>query len=149
MKRSNAFTLTEILVAIGLIVFFTNLSTQLFRETMDSMYAARQYQNQSARIDSAVAKLGQDVWNATSITTPDDKTAQLTEAEGRTVAWTVRPDGTLVRTSGPSDLYYQVPGSDWHFKADAESLWIIAAEHGQTKSLRLASQMMIAEKETP
>ena len=92
--RRGAFTITELLIAIGVLAVFAAAATQLFYATMRVNRTSAERQDAAGTFDAAVAAMRADAWTAPQITSPDDGTARLGK-----VTWTAE-DSTLTRDAG-------------------------------------------------
>ena len=94
MKRPRAFTITELLLALGVLGLFAAAATQLFHATFRVNHSMAKQQDAANSFESALAVMRADAWVAADIATPDEATAKL-----GTVTWTVR-DGVMARDAG-------------------------------------------------
>ena len=62
--RRRAFTIPELLFAIGILAIFALAATRLFHATIRTGHAAAQQQDAANSFDSAVAALRGDAWSA-------------------------------------------------------------------------------------
>jgi prepilin-type N-terminal cleavage/methylation domain-containing protein len=93
-RRRRAFSLLELLVAIGLLGFFAVAATQLFRATVRISHTTAQRQDAAGSFETAIGVLRGDAWTAAEIAAPDATTAKLGK-----VTWTARGE-TLTRDAG-------------------------------------------------
>jgi hypothetical protein len=97
--RHRAFTLTEILATLALLVFFFDAATQLYRSTILTAASCQQISNESARTDSALYQLRRDVWTAREVNSPRPGMMEITASEDGTITWRFDSDGAT-RTGG-------------------------------------------------
>jgi len=140
---ARAFTLTELLFALGILAIFGLATTQLFYATFRVGHATAQQQNAASAFDSAVSALRADAWIAPEITTPDPATAKLGE-----LIWTIN-ETTLTRDAGDGarPRTWTAP-KGMTFAADGASLVlrIPAAPGERGGDLRLISEPMTLAK---
>ncbi len=92
--RRRAFTIPELLLAIGVLAIFAAAAAQLFHATFRVSHATAQRQDAAASFDAALAAIRDDAWVATEIAAPDPATAKLGG-----VTWSVK-ETTLTRDPG-------------------------------------------------
>ena len=93
-RRPAAFTVPELLFALGILGVFALAATQLFYATMRVSRNSAEQMDAAGSFDSAVAALRADAWAAREIATPSENTAKLDK-----VTWTIS-DTTLMRDAG-------------------------------------------------
>ena len=93
-RRHLAFTIPELLFAIGVLGIFALAATRLFHSTMRISFAAAEQQDAAGSFESALAALRADAWSAGEIASPDPATARLGK-----VTWSVK-ETTLSRDAG-------------------------------------------------
>ena len=115
--RRLAFTIPEILFAIGILAVFSLTATRLFHSTMRIGHAAAEQQDAAGSFDSALSALRADVWTSRKIASPDAATVQAGD-----VKWSVN-ETTLARDAGDGSMprTWQVPAG-LTFAADGARL---------------------------
>jgi type II secretory pathway pseudopilin PulG len=149
--RSRAFTITELLIAIGILGLFGAVATQVFYATFRVSSATAKNQDAAGTFDSAVTALRADAWVAGEIAAPDPATAKLGK-----VTWTIR-DSMLTRDAGGDR---DRPGTQPHswpipagttFVADGASLILrVPATSGERGGdVRMVSQSLVLSRLSP
>lgn len=143
MKR-RAFTLPEILIAIGLFVIVGFVSAKLFIATVNLSEEAAAGQDQIARDGRALALLRRDAWGAQSMQV-EGRAVRLEQADGATVAWQWADDGTLVRREAESEQRWGEVIREGAFAAEGPMLVLAGVDgEGQALAVRVVSQVMMA-----
>jgi type II secretory pathway pseudopilin PulG len=93
-RAALGFTISELLIAIGILGIFGLVATQLFYSSFRVSHATAAQQDAAGSFDSAVSVLRSDVWTAPEIAAPDARTAKLGK-----VTWTIK-ETTLTRDTG-------------------------------------------------
>jgi prepilin-type N-terminal cleavage/methylation domain-containing protein len=93
-RHRRAFTIAELLLAIGVLAIFAAAATQLFHLTFRVSHATAQRQDAVASFDSALTAMRDDAWVATEIAASDPATAKLGK-----VTWSVK-ETKLTRDAG-------------------------------------------------
>ncbi|HWP40751.1 MAG TPA: hypothetical protein VNL70_07485, partial [Tepidisphaeraceae bacterium] len=106
MKRS-AFTVTEMLFSLGILAVAGLLMARIFTGSIRAIEAAHADLDRAAAADRFAAALKTDVWNASSIQSPDPATLILTLGDGTGIRWSLADDGTVTRIADSA------PGSRW------------------------------------
>ena len=144
-RRRRAFTLTELLFAIGVLSLFAAAATQLFHVTIRTGYATAQQQDAAGSFDSAVAALRGDAWVATEIAAPDPATAKLGK-----LTWSIK-ETTLTRDAGDNSRprTWPIP-KGLTFAADGPSLVLrVPATSGERGGdVRLVSEILTLSRLT-
>jgi hypothetical protein len=86
-------TLTEMLFLIGILAIAVLIEAQLFRWSLTATQSAPQSVQQHALLDRAIAAMRADVWNSSSIQTPDVRTFQLQSGDGSQIVWSLNETG--------------------------------------------------------
>ena len=89
--KRKAFALLELMFVLGLLAFVALVAGQLFVGVTRSTTTVNQRQTAQIRLDQAVRRLRQDVWNATQITLPDPQHLQL-KINDKSITWTATQD---------------------------------------------------------
>jgi prepilin-type N-terminal cleavage/methylation domain-containing protein len=150
MKRTHqrhrrAFTIPELLMAIGILGIFAVAATQVFQATFRIGHATAQQQDAAASFDSAIGVLRADAWVATEIAAPDPATAKVGK-----VTWTIN-DTTLTRDAGDGSRPHSWPmPKGVTFAADGGSLVLrVPAADGQRGGeVRMVSQTIMLSRLT-
>jgi prepilin-type N-terminal cleavage/methylation domain-containing protein len=150
MKRSlrkSGFTLTEVIMALSMLVIFFAVSGQLFRSTMMLGWAGTKASDRASRVDFAMERLRADAWGAQTITVPSPQTVTFSEAGGTSVSWKIESDDRLVRQQDqdPPQTFDGV-GEKWSFSGDVISLNV---SDGLAAPERLMGQMLLAGRGHP
>jgi prepilin-type N-terminal cleavage/methylation domain-containing protein len=146
--RPRAFTIPELLFAIGILGIFAAAATQLFHATFRINHATAQEQDAAGSFDSAVAALRADAWVATEIAAPGPTTAKLGK-----ITWTIN-ETTLTRDAGDGSRprIWTLP-QGVTFAAEATSLVLrVPAPRGgggeRGGDVRMVSQVMTLSRLT-
>ena len=151
IKRPShrGFTLTEMLVALGILSIFALAGTRLFHSTMRLSHDTAEEQNSIAAFDSAIASLRADVWTATGIEATADRVT-LKGPSGQAIEWSYS-GGKLKRTvTGLSSSEW--PLSDAVvFSSDETSLVIRIPETKSRRSTEIsfASEVPLVQRLIP
>ena len=149
--RSRAFTITELLLALGMLSIFAIAATQVFYATFRAGNAAAASQDAAGTFDSAVSALRADVWMAGDIAAPDPATAKLGQ-----VTWKI-DHARLTRDAGGD---HDRPGAQprtWpiptgtSFVADGASLILrVPSTNGERGGdVRMISQPLVLSRLSP
>jgi prepilin-type N-terminal cleavage/methylation domain-containing protein len=141
----RAFTLTEVLMALSLLVIFMGLAGQLFKSSLMLSYDTPRKSDQSSRIDSAIFQLRRDVWNSPQITVPKPVQVDLESPDGK-ISWTINPDGDLTRSvpHGQPEQWKQIART-WSLATDGKCLTIADG----SAEMRLPSQILLSRTANP
>ena len=150
-RRYRAFTITELLIAIGILGLFAAVATQVFYATFRVGTATAKNQDAAGTFDSAVSALRADVWITGEIAAPDPSTAKLGK-----ITWTIK-DSTLLRDPGGD---HDAPGDHprtWPlpagttFVADGASLILrVPTTSGERGGdVRMVSQSLVLSRLAP
>jgi prepilin-type N-terminal cleavage/methylation domain-containing protein len=148
MSRRRAFTIPELLLAIGVLAIFAAAAAQLFHATFRVSHATAQRQDAAASLDSAVAAMRDDAWIATELATPDESTAKLGN-----VTWAVK-ETTLTRDAGdgqPTRSWPAPKGLTFAAEDDGAALLLrVPAGPGERGGdIRMISQAKLLSRLTP
>src|SRR6188508_1444942 len=77
VRRRRAFTITELLISLGVLALFANAAGQLFQATMRVGDTAARQQDAAGRFEFAVTVLRNDVWAAGELAAPDAHSLRL------------------------------------------------------------------------
>jgi type II secretory pathway component PulJ len=86
-RALRAFTLTEIIFALGLMGAAGVISAKLFTASMRSIQSSRAVEDREARLQRLTAAIHQDIWAAVKIESPDARGLSLTRADGTKIQW--------------------------------------------------------------
>jgi prepilin-type N-terminal cleavage/methylation domain-containing protein len=101
--RRRGFTLTELIVVIGLVAFAGLVSVRIFRATLHVWKESASEQAAQSRFDQAVGQLRRDLWSATSIDSPDASALEI-RTPGGIVHWKADQSAGLSRSGDrPAD----------------------------------------------
>jgi prepilin-type N-terminal cleavage/methylation domain-containing protein len=154
-RRSTAdpvragFSLTELLVVIGVFSIFALAASKLTQTTIRVGHDAGYGQMSASQFDAAGRTMGHEVWGASDITLKGERAMTLKMADGATIDWTVDPQGTFTRTQQGE------PPRKWIARAAGASLTregvVVVIHLSETKAsrggeVRLISQMILAQK---
>ena len=141
--RKSGFTLTEVIMALSLLVIFFAVSGELFRSTMMLGWAGTKASDRASRTDDVMERLRADAWGARAITVASQQSVTFGEAGGTSVSWKIESDDRLVRQQdqNPPQTFDGV-GEKWSFSGDAISLRV---SDGSATPERLASQVLLAK----
>jgi type II secretory pathway pseudopilin PulG len=93
-RAARAFTISELLIAIGILAIVGLVATQVFFASFRVSRATAAQQDAAGSFDSAMSVLRSDVWTAAEIAAPDASTAKLGK-----VTWRIN-DLMLTRDAG-------------------------------------------------
>src|SRR5437016_89653 len=92
-RRRSAFTVTELLVAIGLFALIAVVASTLTWATVRVSHEAGYGQSAAQQFDGATRQLRRDVWAAESIDVKANHATVTFGDDGGSVEWTLEPDG--------------------------------------------------------
>jgi prepilin-type N-terminal cleavage/methylation domain-containing protein len=101
MRRG--FSLLEMLVVLGLLMVMSTVAFPIARWTILNMAASQTNMSAASRLDNAVQRLRQDVWQAESIDVSMPQTLLLTCADGHQIRWQFGPGDSWGRNVSSSD----------------------------------------------
>jgi prepilin-type N-terminal cleavage/methylation domain-containing protein len=144
-KRQQAFTMTEILMALSLLVIFFGFAGEVFRSSFILSCDSPRLSNQNSQTDSALFQLRRDVWNSPQISVPKPKSADLESQDGK-ISWTINPDGTVIRTDphGQTEPWKAI-GQNWSLTTDGTCLTMT----DNSAETRLPSQILLSRGAQP
>ena len=119
--NARAFALLELMFVLGVLGFVALVAGQLFVGVTRSTTTVDQRETAQIRVDQAVRRLRQDVWNATQITLPDPQHLQI-KINDQSITWTAGQ--TLKRESASESQHWDDLQTTLHFD-----------QHGPTISL--------------
>ena len=119
--NARAFALLELMFVLGVLGFVALVAGQLFVGVTRSTTTVDQRQTAQIRVDQAVRRLRQDVWNATQITLPDPQHLQI-KINDQSITWTAGQ--TLKREFASESQHWDDLQTTLHFD-----------QHGPTISL--------------
>jgi len=144
-KRHRAFTLTEILMALSLLVLFFAAAGELFKSSVMLSWDGPQSSNRASQIDSALFQLRRDVWNSPQISVPKAKSADL-ESDGGTISWTIDSGGSLTRTDSHGQTeQWKAIAKNWSLSTDG----ICLTMSDGSDEMRLPSHILLARGAQP
>ena len=94
----SGFVLIEMMIALGLLAIVGLMAAQVFRSVSRAWHQAAVQQSAEMRLDQAVHQLRLDVWNASSMESPDPQTLRIHPADGPAIEW--RLGKAVERSSG-------------------------------------------------
>jgi len=143
-RRRTGTSLYEMLIALGILVIALDLSAQMFHSLIRTGADSYKSQNQTVRIEAALAKLRRDVWSAAEVSVSDSHSARLSAGGGLIAAWTIKADG-LERTGadGKTERWPGV-GNHWALAREGASLTISDESSKEAAAVRLPSQVLLA-----
>src|SRR4051794_20074687 len=101
-SRARAFTITEMLVILGLLGVAGLLSSRLFTASMRVIAAAPAAQDQQASFERMTGMLHQDVWGAQKIVITDNRSIELDR-----VTWRFT-DTAAIRTNSDGEQSWDI-----------------------------------------
>ena len=141
------FTITEILMALSLLILFFAAAGQVFRSTVLLSAAGSQLSDQTAQTDSALFQLRQDVWNSRSIITNDPHTVDFVSANDSPISWKIDSENSLTRTlAGSPPEHWNSVATNWSFSADRSMLVL---SDGTPARICMISQILLASRSQP
>ena len=141
----RAFTLTEIIMALSLLVLFFAAAGEVFKSSMMLSFDSPRISNQASRIDSAIFQLRRDVWSSPQISVGKPTSADLESSDGK-ISWIINPDGDLIRTDsrGQTERWNAIAGK-WSLASDGICLTI----RDGSDEMRLPSQLLLGSGAHP
>ena len=142
-RRSlRGFTLTEMLVILGLMGVAALLCARLFTGSMRVIGDAPRAQKQVSQFEHMTRALECDVWNAMSISTEDGATIKLEQADGSQVQWSfgeVEVVRTTSRDAAPQRWVMNLP-----LRGRRDGVWLVLESGNSAPGVerRFVSQMM-------
>jgi prepilin-type N-terminal cleavage/methylation domain-containing protein len=148
MRRG--FSLLEMLVTLGLLTVMSIVAIPIARWTILKMGSSQASMSAASRLDNAMQRLRQDVWQAESIDVSIPQTLVLTCADGHQIRWQFGPTDSWRRNVSPSDQYVWTGVASKISCAAAGSVVIItipdnASQSGET--ICFVSQAILYRKE--
>jgi prepilin-type N-terminal cleavage/methylation domain-containing protein len=116
MTHRRGFTLIEILLSVSLLGVFSLLAFRLIGANMDIARATRTANWNTARFDSAVRMLREDVSDSGSIETPRPELLRIRSPGNPPIEWEITGN-SLSRSIGPDHRRWDV-GQPLHLKVD-------------------------------
>ncbi len=148
--RRRAFTLTEILMTLSLLVVVGLVLDQVFHATVTAWTDTDQTTRQYASVDSVISALRTDTWHASQITVSDSKHASLSLPDNSKITWIFSPDGDATRTdSSGHRTHWPSITSAWNFSADPATLTVTSNASSEKQQIRLISQVLLAARSRP
>jgi len=144
-----AFTLFEMLVALGVSTVLFGVAGELFNANFKVIGKSEVLSRQTAQIDSALFRLRHDVWSASQITVPTPRSVSLVNPDGGKVSWVVTADGSVQRTDADGHTMTWPIGIPLMFSTDHFALSVSSPDAQGAKSVRLVSQFLLARGATP
>jgi type II secretory pathway pseudopilin PulG len=144
-RAALGFTISELLIAIGILGIFGLVATQVFYSSFRVSRTTAEKQDAAGSFDSAVSVLRSDVWTAPEIAAPDPGTAKLGK-----VTWTIK-DTTLTRDTGDGARPRTWPmPKGTSFAADGASLVlrVPAATGERGGDVRMVSEPLVLQRLT-
>jgi prepilin-type N-terminal cleavage/methylation domain-containing protein len=146
-RHRRAFTIPELLFALGILGVFALTATQLFYATMRVSRNSAEHMDAAASFDSAVAALRADAWSAGEIATPNDNIAKLGN-----ITWTISGT-TLMRDAdngvdgGATPRRWEVPpGGTFTAEPAAVVFHVPRTKSERGGDVRMVSQPLVLEK---
>ncbi|MEA2736608.1 MAG: hypothetical protein QOE14_3059 [Humisphaera sp.] len=139
----RAFTLTELLIAIGDLGLFGAAAGKVLHATMRVGYFSALQQDEAGSFDSAAGALRDDAWSAAEMAAPNPQTAKLGK-----IIWTI-DDTKLTRDAGDA-----APRRSWTvpsgvtFAVDGPALVLrVPAKPGERSSdVRMVSEAILLSR---
>jgi len=144
-RRRCGYSLMELMVSIGVLMIAMDISVQLGRSVIRAGANNRTMNDQSSRIDAAVATLRGDVWGASRIDVVDSRTVRLSRGGALAATWTIAADDSVQRTDASGQVR-QWPGigKNWTFARDGAALTISDGVSQGATAMRCVSQVLLA-----
>ena len=101
-RSSGAFTITEMLVILGLLGVAGLLASRLFTASMRVISAAPAAQDQQASLERMTHALREDVWSSQKMAVVDNNSIELDQVRWRFA------DGAAVRTAGDGERRWPI-----------------------------------------
>ena len=117
----RGFALFELMFVLGLLMFVALVAGQIFYGVTRTTSHVNERQTSQIRVDQAIRRLRQDVWNATQISLSDAGHLQL-KVRDKSITWTAGP--SLKREAGEATQRWDELQTELHFE-----------QHGPTVSL--------------
>ena len=111
--HKRAFALVELMFVLGLLMFVALVAGQIFFSVARTTSSVSQRQTAQIRVDQAVRRLRQDVWNATQISLSDPQHLQIKIGD-KSVSWTTGQ--SLKREAGSETQHWDELQTDLHFE---------------------------------
>jgi hypothetical protein len=145
----RGFALFEMLVLLILFAAFALVASKLYASVWRLMYNATQAQTSETRLNSALATLRRDVWNAERIAGGDAKLT-LSIAGTQPVVWSIASDGTWTRRSA-GEQHWAVGLRNVAFGVRDPEIVVHIPDSRQSRGddIRLVSQLRLAERSGP
>jgi len=142
-----AFTLTESLIALALLTVVLSVGGELFRSIVHLSAENARAMNQSARTDSVLSRLRQDVWGCDDIVIASPQTVRLRIPGEDWITWEIGADGSAVRRVGDSPAWRcESVAMGWILQREGDCLRIDDLSGPQAGQVRLVSQLLLARR---
>ncbi|MDP9173480.1 MAG: hypothetical protein M3O30_06395 [Planctomycetota bacterium] len=149
-SRRPAFSLMEMLLALGLIVIAFGLGTELCSSMLNLWAQTAKLNDRTNRIDSAALRMRNDVWGSSDIRVGDPQTAVVTLGDNTISTWHIEADGKLQRTDAlAQNQNWDVDAKGWHFQREGPSLVVIDDKAVSAVPMQAVSQVLLAAKVKP
>jgi prepilin-type N-terminal cleavage/methylation domain-containing protein len=145
-RVARGFMLIEIMVAISLLAVFALIATKLLVLGIKVPHEVGEQRDAIVRFDSVVTRLRDDVWQARSIKSPDEKTLEIQTDSSGAVTWRIEA-GAVLRTGADAKQTQR-----WElkeklgFSGDGAGMVLNVAENaGRTGKIQMLSERMLLE----
>jgi prepilin-type N-terminal cleavage/methylation domain-containing protein len=144
----RGFTMLEILMALIIVGLSLTIAGELFESTMRASQSAAESHNAASSLETAVAVLRNDVWGASAIDVAAAQGVTLKLAGGRSVTWTIAPDGILTRMESdvPPRKWTLPPGASLAAEEAELILRLRASKFSAGGEVRMSSQVLLLRR---
>jgi hypothetical protein len=148
MKR-RGYLMVEAMAVISLSAIFVIAASQTFVAAVHMMRDARAAEDDVTRYAALTRRLHADVWSASAIAVPNERTAVLSYADGREIVWTLpEATGPIQRAADGATTDESILGKlsvPLVFAAEGPCLVVRPAERSVTiQERRMVSQVLLA-----
>ena len=145
--RSRGFSVTEMLVVIGIFAVFALVATRLMHTTIRVGHDAGYAQIAATSFDAAGRTMRRDVWSARQVAVKNDGSLTLSMSDGTSVDWSVDDGGTFtrsVKSERPQKWETKAAGATIAAAGPAVVIRLPETKTSRGGELRFTSQLMLA-----
>ena len=151
LSRNRGLMIYEVMLGLSMLATFAAGATYLMRSSLRVSERADGAVERGARFDAATEQLRRDVWGASKVETPDERTVTVERSGEAPITWTLGDAGTLKRAvEGADSREWRDVAEGISFASSGPALVLIEpADAGGNPGRRVPfiSQVMLAAGE--